>query len=411
MRVLHLIGNSLPNISGYSIRTHNILKFQNQSIDAIALTDLNSYYKTKYDIIDNVVYLRFPNDIVYKFLSKFKFLNRRFIKKFYYKINTNIFRKQLYFLRRVVKKYDIDLIHAHSVTDFGELGLKVAKAFKIPFIFEVRGFMEYTHIALGTYQKGSRKFINVRKKRTRLAKKADLVITLGKNMKRELIKYNISSKNIKIVPNGVDTRKLEPIPPNKELKKKLGLDGEVNIGYIGSIRPIEGIEFLIKSLKNLDDEGYKVKMLLVGNAMEGYFNKLIKLAKSLEVLDHIIYTGPISHENIKEYYSIIDIIVIPRLDLKVNRIVTPLKPLEAMAMEKLVITSNLPALCELVEPGLTGDVFYPNNVIALTKKLKLYIQNADKIPEIGKNAKKYVATNYDWKIITEKYLMIYENLI
>lgn len=411
MKVLHLVSSSLPKISGYSIRTHNILKFQNKAINAFALTDLNAYYKSPYEIIDNVIYFQYPKDIGYKILSRSKFLNRRVVKKLYYRFNTLLLKRQIALLRRLVKRYNIDLIHAHSVIDFGKIGLKVAREFQIPFIFEIRGFMEYTYVALRTFEKNSRNFYKIQRKRTKLAKNSDLIITLGKNMKKELMRLNSSNKKIKIIPNGIDTSKLKPIPTNNNLKDKLGLNGKLVLGYIGSIRPIEGIEILIKSIKILNEEGYKLNLLLVGKTLKSYFHKLANLSESLKILDQIKYVGPVSHEIIKNYYSIVDIIIIPRLDKKVNRIVTPLKPLEAMSMEKLVLTSKLPALCELVKPKISGDLFEPNNVEALADKIKYYINNSNEIIQIGRSARKYVIENFDWKKITEKYLRIYENLL
>ncbi len=128
-------------------------------------------------------------------------------------------------------------------------------------------------------------------------------------------------------------------------------------------------------------------------------------------MDYIKFIGHIQFKDILSYYSILDIVVIPRINARVCNIVTPLKELEAMAMEKVVITSDLPALREMVKPGISGDVFEPDNHIELANKILKYISNTSLSERIGRSARIFVKENHDWDIIVDKYRVLYEKLI
>lgn len=410
MNVLHLLYQSFPSLSGYSVRSHNILKFQNKYINAIALTDLNNYYKSQLDYIDHVNYYRYPKDWLYKILSKRNHFILRKGRSLYYKFNTEILKKQKPLLKKLVSLKEIDIIHTHSDIPFGKIGLSIAREFNIAFIFEIRGFMEETLVATGKIKKNSSSYFKYQKKRNKLAKASDLIITLGKNMKKRLIELGLNHNKIKVVPNGIDTEKFHPLPENKELKNQLSLSRSFVIGYIGNIRPFEGIELMIQACDILKKKNIEIKIVLIGNAIPQYMNTLIRIAKEKGIENNIEYLGPVPYRKISRYYSIIDIIVIPRLELDVSKLVTPLKPLEGMAMEKVVITSELPALCELVKPGISGDLFKVGDPYSLAKKIQYYKENKEELRKLGKKARNYVKDHFDWDLIINRYRKIYSKL-
>lgn len=133
--------------------------------------------------------------------------------------------------------------------------------------------------------------------------------------------------------------------------------------------------------------------------------------EKLKIKNDVIFTGKVPHEEIKRFYSIIDIFILPCLNIRVNRLVTPLKPLEVMAMGKVLLASDLPALKELIIPNISGDLFEAENAKALAIKIEEYLKNTDKVNKLKQAAREYVVNNYSWFEIIKKYNSIYEKLI
>ncbi|MFX1463504.1 MAG: glycosyltransferase family 4 protein [Promethearchaeota archaeon] len=402
----------MPKIAGYSIRTHNILIFQKKLISPIALVDPNNIRGKKPYILDGISYYKYPPFLGYNLINNSKILHLLKFSQAYNIIYNYLVENQKKFIKDFVNSKKIDLIHAHSPSKSAKIGCYVAKNKKIPFIYEVRGFIEDTKVGLGKWTEKSLKYRKRRKKETELMKRADAVITLGKAMKKEIQNRGINENKIFIVPNGVDTQKFVPEPIDENLKMKLNLQQVKLIGYVGSIRKIEGLEILLKAFYFLEKKIKNIKIIIVGPVRpETYLISLKSYIRKLKIENNVIFTGKVSYEDIKKYYSIIDVFVLPRLDTRVNRIVTPLKPLEVMALGKLLLASDLPALKELVIPKVTGDLFEPENSKMLANKLEYYLRNLDKIDELKNNAREWVLKNFDWSEVVKRYIPIYEELI
>jgi len=410
-KILHLLNVSLPNLSGYSIRSHNILKHQRKYCHIYAITGPAYIQKKTPDNIENILYFRFlPTKGYHLFFNPkiIKIVKKAQILNWYYRI---IFKNTLFSLKKLITFYKPDILHVHSSHFYGYYISKIAKKLNIPFIFEVRGFLEDTHVGLGTLKQGSLQYNNKKKFRLKIIKKADVIITLGRAMKKELISQGVDKYKIKIVPNGVDTKELHPKPPKISLKEKLNIKNEKILGYIGSIRRIEGIEILLKAMKVIKKEINDVILLIVGPGDPIYINELKNISKKLKINNCVKFLGPVPNSEISDYYSIVDICVIPRLNLRVNQLVTPLKPLEVMAMGKVLLVSDLPALRELVKPKISGDVFEVENSQDLSEKILKYLSDEKTMKQIGKTARKYVVDNYDWAKVIKKYIILYKNLL
>ncbi|TKJ24115.1 MAG: hypothetical protein CEE43_00090 [Promethearchaeota archaeon Loki_b32] len=411
-RILHLLEVSLPILAGYTIRTHNILQEQQKYVYPLALIDPKIMRNKNPYIKNGVPYYKFPPFPGYNLISDSKILKAVKISKGYNLINTLLFTDQKNYLSKFVEIQKIDLIHAHTPARFAKYGYKIAKSKNIPFIYEVRYFPEDSAVASEKYKKDSFKYKRKHKKETKLMKKADAVITLGKAMKNDIKNRGIAEEKIYIVPNGVDTKKFVPLEPNQCLKIKLSLQNKKVIGYIGSIRRIEGIEILLKSFSLLKKTVNDVKLLIVGPVRPyDYLESLKDYSKILNIKKDVIFTGMVPYEEVNNYYSIIDIFVIPRLNLRLTRLVTPLKPLEVMAMGKVLITSDLPALKELVKQNISGDLFKVENSKALAIKLEKYLKTPEKAEILKQSAREYVVNNYSWSEIVKKYIPIYDKLL
>lgn len=287
----------------------------------------------------------------------------------------------------------------------------MAKDKEIPFIYEVRGFWEETYVVTGQLERNSPQYLNRRENETNLMKKAVKIVTLGENMKKELINRGISKNKIKVIPNGVNTKIFTPVRPHLGIKNKIGVKSKYIVGYVGTIRKIEGLEYLIKAIDKVRQKKIDVDAVLIGSCENDYGLKLKQLSKKLGISNHIHFLDKIPFKKIKDFYSIIDIVILPRLNKRVCRLVTPLKQLEAMAMEKLVLASNLPALAEIIKPEISGDLFEPENHFSLAEKIENYLINDERRINLGKKAREFVKKKHNWSTLINNYKNIYNDLI
>lgn len=411
MNIFHLLNRSLPDQSGYSIRSHNILIHQKLFSNPIALTDSDFILKNEPDIIDDVIYYRCPRTLGIRLFYEPAIFKKIKIARVYRRIYRSIFKIPKRMIVKIVKEKNVSVIHGHTPYGLAKRGEEVARKFKIPFVYEVRGFWEDTAVASGTLRENSKKYLKMQKKEGKLMLKSDKLITLGELMKDELIKRGIDKKKIIVVPNAVNIDLIAPMSPSLDLKKKIGISNEFIVGYVGSVRKIEGIEVLINAIKIIKEKFDNIILLIVGQVPLDYSNDLKNMIKELNLENCVKFVGQVPVQKVQEYYSIIDVVVIPRTDLKVNRLVTPLKPLEVMAMGKVVLTSDLPALKELVKAGISGDIFETGNSDILADKIIYYRSNLELRKQLGQKARTYVEKNHNWKYNIMKYNDLYLKLI
>jgi glycosyltransferase involved in cell wall biosynthesis len=242
------------------------------------------------------------------------------------------------------------------------------------------------------------------------AKEADVVLTLTEALKAEMVARGVDEKKIHILPNGVTSARFSPQKRDAALEASLGLEGDVVIGYIGSVVAYEGLELLVDAVDLLRMRGVEnFKVLIVG---DGAVLDEIKERVTLKALEsYFIFTGRVPHEEVECYYSLVDITPFPRKGQPVCEMVSPLKPFEAMAMEKAVLSSNVAALAEIVQDGYNGLLFEKDNIEDLALKLEMLIADADLRKKLGKEARKWVKQERDWKILSSTLDRIYGTLI
>ena len=428
MRVLHIVHNSLPLISGSTIRSKYIFKYQKQFAQVFVLTSFLFNNKKDFEIIDNIPYFRIKRNIS-KFLRLYNRILSRIDNYFYkfFKIDLKrLLREVHYFpicfftkysIQKIVNFYNIDIIHQHTQPKFGKYSLEVAKKLKIPYIYEVRGFIEENMlVAVKDLKRKDPKLINfiynnIINQETDVLRKANLIVTLSEPMKEILIRRKIEKEKIEIVPNCIDTDLISPSIINSGLKEELKINEDIVLGFFGKLSWYEGIEILIKALPQILEKDLTIKLIIIGNVVEEYFQYLNRLINELNVAEKVLFLKSLPHEELIKFYSIVDMIILPRLDRAVCRLVTPMKPLEAMWFKKLVIASNLPALKYTIIDGKTGVLFDPENSEALASKILHFHQQVKEKEKIENYAREYVEKNFAWKNTIPKYKEFYLKLV
>lgn len=455
MRVLHVLANGPPDVNGYAIRTKMILEHldQNSDVDVMGLT--SPWYPRNENMINSfeekgITYLRtphpgqidgkqtvllriarwiekrhqyhYPKDPDKALEMKLKRQQMGLIGKairspaYFSKILWKVFEEKIlirYFTKRIIdvaKIHDIDLIHAHTPYRVGLPALKAARKLKIPMVYEMRGMWEETAVANGRWMKNGPAYKRFRKFETRVLRKADELICISEALKKEAISRGVKEDCITVVPNGISPRLMESTsnrPDVAEVKSNLKLDKKTTVvGYIGSLREMEGVDQTAESVADLISKGHDIRFfVLTGKPGQ---TELKQLCENLGITENTVITGPVSHEKVPEYYDLIDVFVVSRPDTRVTRFVTPLKPYEAMAMGKCVVASHLPALEEIIRHEETGLLYDPSSHLNLSFEIEKCLTDSELKIQIGKNAKNWVLENRKWGDLVQRTIQAYD---
>ena len=300
------------------------------------------------------------------------------------------------------------LVHGASNSPLGAAAAKAASILGVPSIYEVRGFWEVTRASLDPGFGDTERYQLMARWETDACLAVDHVFAITNAARALLIERGVDSRKITVIPNGVDLARFKPIAPAVGLKAHLGLEGKVVIGYVGSVRRYEGLDLLLRALRHLVDQGLPVAFLLVGDG-DG-LDDVHQLVRELRLSDEVVLTGRVAHDDVDNYYSVIDIAPFPRLPLPVTEIISPLKPFEAMALGKPILVSNVAALAEIVTDGTTGLVVEKGSVASLADGLARLVEDPDLREFLAHNGREWVAENRSWPAIANLVTKTYEDL-
>ena len=398
MRVLHVLDHSLPLQSGYVFRTLGLLGGQRQQgIETLHLTSPRQRQgggiEAEAAEVDGWRFERTPYQAplklpVLKELAEMRATATR--------------------IREIASEQEIDLIHAHSPLLNGYPALWAANSLGIPVVYEIRAFWEDAAVDHGSTAQDSLRYRTTRWLETRLCRKADAVATICEGLRQNLIGRGIASEKITSVPNAVDVDRFAAIKaPDPALIQKLGLEGKTVLGFIGSFYGYEGIPLLIKAMPKILAKNPETCLLLVGGGPDEDRIRAEISASGLE--RSVVLTGRVPHGTVLDYYALIDLFLFPRLSMPLTELVTPLKPLEAMAAGRLVAASDVGGHKELIEDGKTGFLFPANDPEALAKTVLNIMDTKAFWPETITRARTFVETRR-WDRVAQAYGPLFERL-
>ncbi len=295
-----------------------------------------------------------------------------------------------------------------------QMALALARPLGIPVVYEVRGFWEdswaASHGAAEETALATDRYRMTRDAETAAMRAADAVVTLSETMRGEIIARGCDPGKVVIVPNAVDVDRFHPGPRDATLAASLGIQpDEPVVGYISSLSAYEGIPHLLAAVARLRATGRRLRILLVGDGDEAA--TIAAHGRRLGLDDGtLLMPGAVPHAAILAYYSLIDIFVVPRTRHRVSRLVTPLKPYEAMAMERAVVVSDLPALREIVIPGETGLTFRAEDAADLAEVLGRLLDDPALRTRLGRQAREWIAAHRTWAENGRRYRELFERL-
>ena len=400
-RVLHLVNDALPTTSaGYTIRTHEIVLAQRAAgLDPHVVTRCG--FPVTQGTLDGrrLVML---DGIPYHRLLPWGMPARA----------DQAAALGLDLAAGLTEQLKPSVLHAASNYANAKIALALGQRYGLPVVYEVRGFWEDTWLSRhprGADLARSELYRRNRDLETHCMLAADLVVTLGEAMRDEIVARGVPAEKVLIVPNAVSAEFLRPLPDAGALRKQLGIKpGEHVVGVVSTLVPHEGLGTLLEATQLLRERGLPVRVLIVGDGPDR--SALQRQAADLGLGGAAIFTGRVPAAKVREFHALLDVFVVPRTPDRVCQLVTPLKPVEAMASGLCVVTSDVRALAEIIKPDVTGALTIPQDPVALADTLELLVSSPDIRRKLGDNAREWVARDRTWAHNAARYRDAYTRL-
>ena len=399
LRVLHVLDHSIPLHSGYTFRTRSILQQQRAlGWETFHVTGpKHGPVKAAREEVDGLAFYRTTADGA-GLMDKLPVLNQLAV------INRLAAR-----LLEVAREIKPDLLHAHSPALNAIAALRVGKKLGIPVVYEIRAFWEDAAVDHGTSKEWGLRYRITRAMETYALQHVDAATTICEGLRAEIVGRGIPAAKVTVIPNAVDVADFSVDGPRDEaLAAQLGIVGKSVLGFIGSFYAYEGLDVLLAALPAMLKTNPQIRVLLVGGGPQDAALKA--QAAALSVADKVIFTGRVPHAEVQRYYNLVDVLVYPRLKMRLTDLVTPLKPLEAMAQGRILVASDVGGHKELIEHGKTGMLFAAGDPLALADTTLGLLAAPALWPALRAQGRRFVESERSWAASVARYRKVYGSL-
>jgi hypothetical protein len=395
LRILHVLDHSIPLQSGYAFRTLAILREQRaRGWETIQLTSpKQGGGSAEQETVDGWTFHRTPFDGAsarsrgpFALVRQMAATRRR--------------------LAQLIARLEPHVVHAHSPVLTVYPALWAARRARVPVVYEVRALWEDGAVDQGVTRHGSSRYRASRALETFALRHASHVTTICHGLEGEIARRGVPAERITVIPNAVDTRAFafDP-PPDASLRQQLVSDGVPVLGFVGSFFGYEGLDLLVEAFARLRAR-MPARLLLIGGGPSE--RALREQVARLGIAPYVHFAGRVPHDDVQRYYSIIDVLVYPRASNRVTELVTPLKPLEAMAQGRMVIASDVGGHRELIRDGETGHLFRAGDVEALVDTMERTLRERDAWPRMKAQARRFVESERTWANSVARYAGAYD---
>lgn len=399
MRILHVLDHSVPLHSGYSFRTLSILREQRAlgwDIDCLTTPKHTAPY-APVEEVDGFIFHR--TRAAQGFLAGLPVMGE-----------VALIASTARALDAMIAAKRPDILHAHSPALTGVAALRAGRRHGIPVVYECRGFWEDAAVDHGTATEWGPRYRATRMLETYVFRRANAVTTICNGLRQEICGRGVPGEKITMIPNAVDIGQFVPHErADADLQARLGLAKCTVLGFLGSFYAYEGLEFLIRSLPAIMAAVPDVKLLLVGGGP--CEDALRQAVLELGLSGRVIFAGRVPQSEVGRYYSLIDLLVFPRLPMRLTELVTPLKPLEAMAQKKLVLASDVGGHRELIAHGQTGYLFRQNDSAGLAGGIAHILAAHEETASVREQGRRFVETERNWTVSVANYINVYETVL
>ena len=399
MRILHVLDHSIPLHSGYTFRTAALLREQRAlGWETFHVTSpKQGVSSVAEETVDGLSFFRTPPaqgmGVNWPVMGEWQLMRALEAR-----------------IEEVANQIKPDIIHAHSPVLNAMPALSVGCKLEIPVVYEIRAFWEDAAVDHGTTREGSLRYRLTRALETSAIRRANHVFTICEGLRADIVARGISASHVTVIPNAVDVETFQMAQPaDPALQEKWGLKGRTVIGFIGSFYAYEGLDLLVAALPDVIKAHPNACLLLVGGGPQEAALKA--QVQSLGLTQHVIFTGRVPHAEVNRYYDLIDMLAYPRHSMRLTELVTPLKPLEAMAQGHLFVASDVGGHKELIEHGKNGWLFKADDRAALSQAIVDMLAHPERWPLMKANGREFVESVRNWRNSVANYRAPYESIL
>lgn len=397
MRILHILDHSIPLHSGYAFRSLALLTEQRRlGWETIHLTTpKQGHTQADEELIDGWTFYRTrPTDRMTGIRGYFRQMAAT--------------QKRI---EELIKEHQPDILHPHSPVLNAIPAIRAGRKLGLPVVYEMRASWEDAAVDHGTTVEGSLRYKLSRALETWALRRASGITTICEGLRADIVsRGGIDASKVTVIPNAVDVDSFAYEPPAEPtLRRKLELDGCTVLGFAGSFYGYEGLDLLLEAAAQLLPSHPNIKVLLVGGGPQEA--ALRAQAERLGISSRVVFTGRVPHAEVQRYYGQIDLLCYPRKSMRLTELVTPLKPLEAMAQGKLLVASDVGGHRELIRDGETGALFKAGDANALSEAIRRMLAGRDRWDRIRQAGRAFVEKERTWARSAANYRSVYKSVL
>lgn len=399
MKILHVFDHSLPLQDGYSSRSWAILSEQRRrGWEVFPLTGPRQ--GSKEDGEETVQGLRF-----FRTQDRASLWGRLPVVKQFWAVWL-MYRR----LCQLIPQLRPDVLHAHSPALNGLAASWAARRFGLPLVYEVRAFWEDAAVDQGTSREGDFRYRLTRALENHVFRRADRVTAICEGLKADIEARGVTRAPVTVIPNAVEWERFaQTTERDPALAAQLGLTAGKTLGFVGSFYDYEGLDLLIDAMPALLAEDPQIRLLLVGGGLQDA--ALRERTRQLGLQAAVHFTGRVPFTEVERYYALIDVLVYPRKSLRLTELVTPLKPLEAMAQRKALVASDVGGHRELVVNGTTGLLYAAGRLDSLIDAVLRLVRGKDLQQRLIEQGWEFAHTERTWLRSVDQYEPLYSRLV
>ena len=399
MKILHVLDHSLPVHTGYTFRTRNILKHQQlRGWQTVQLTgSKHPQQGPNPETVDGLVFHRTPARG--NLLERLPAFNQLEVAR-------GLSRR----LDELIEQERPDLLHAQSPALNGLAALAAGKRHALPVVYECRAFWEDAAVDHGTTRDGSLRYRLTRAMESHVFRRADAVTCICEGLRADIAVRGVHPRNITVIPNAVDIESFGLFADyDHKLAKEIGVAGRPVIGFLGSFYAYEGLDLAIDALPLIRQKIPDLVLLLVGGGPQE--ENLKAQAEKLGLGESVRFTGRVPHDQVQRYYDLVDVLVYPRHFMRLTDLVTPLKPLEAMAQRRVLVASDVGGHRELIDDGRTGWLFKAGDREDFARVVLDTFDKRHRWEDYRDAGREFVERERNWSASVARYEPVYERLL
>jgi PEP-CTERM/exosortase A-associated glycosyltransferase len=387
IRVLHVLHHIFHYPCGYRTRSENILRHQHgHGIESLVITACDH---------EGLAHLPDPPGLAVSASPRHRGSQRSGLREW------QLMRELRRQVEQAIDRFNPDVVHGHSPVLVAWPAMSAAKRKRRPFVYEVRDLWENAAVDLGKLASGSFGYRAARAIDGYVLKRADAVTVICDSMRQELGARLGGPERIFIANNGVDLSALRTeVAETSRRQLNLPIDAQV-LGFIGTLQPYEGLDLLFDALPELLQRVPNVHVLITGDG--NHEAALRAQVARLGLERSVTFTGRVAHDQVSQAYAASDLLVYPRRHTETTRLTTPLKPLEAMALGKAVLASDLPPFRELIGANVRGRLFAAEQRADLIAQTIELLKDPGLRDRLGATAREWVTRERQWPMVVASY--------